>query len=161
MYKVILKLDKFFLKYKEGVKLNPPRKNYLQKAQPFRLKLISVHLSSFRLLWLVKLIWALSHLFNLDSFQPIKYILEEITSQKNSNIWIFVLWWSFSLYFGDSVRYINVNFKFRCFSTYCLDPLKQSRLDFSNPKQTFIRIQLLEINCERSLFSGISFVKRK
>ena len=33
-----------------------------------------------------------------------------------------------------------------------LDPLKQSRLDFSNAKQTFVRIQLFEIDC-----GGLSF----
>ena len=32
------------------------------------------------------------------------------------------------------------------------DTLKQSRLDFSNLKQTFVRIQLLEIECGTSLF---------
>ena len=38
-----------------------------------------------------------------------------------------------------------------------LDPLKQSKLDFSNTKQIFVRIQLLEIDYGRSLFSD-SFV---
>ena len=38
-----------------------------------------------------------------------------------------------------------------------LDPLKQSRRDFSNTKQIFVRIQLLEIDYGRSLFSD-SFV---
>ena len=59
------------------------------------------------------------------------------------------------------MRYIKVNFKFHCFSTYFLNLLKQSRLDFSNPKQTFARIQLLEIDCGRSLFSDIICAKRK
>ena len=35
-----------------------------------------------------------------------------------------------------------------------LDPLKQSALDFTNPKQTFVRMQLLEVGCGSSLFSG-------
>ena len=34
------------------------------------------------------------------------------------------------------MRYDDVSFKFHCFSTY-------SRLGFSNPKQTFVQIQLL------------------
>ena len=38
-----------------------------------------------------------------------------------------------------------------------LDPLKQSRFDFSNPKQTFVQIQLLEIDYGRFVFSD-SFV---
>ena len=42
-----------------------------------------------------------------------------------------------------------------------LDPLKQSRLDFSNPKQTFVRIQLLETECGKSLFSHIICAKGK
>ena len=46
------------------------------------------------------------------------------------------------------MRYVN--FKFRCFSAYCSQPP-------SNPKQTFIPIQLLEINYGRSLLSD-SFV---
>ena len=35
-----------------------------------------------------------------------------------------------------------------------LDPLKQSALDFTNPKQTFVRMQLLEVDCGSSHFSG-------
>ena len=35
MYKAILILDKFFLKYEGGVELTPSRKNYPQKAQPY------------------------------------------------------------------------------------------------------------------------------
>ena len=46
------------------------------------------------------------------------------------------------------MRYVN--FKFRFFSAYCSRPP-------SNPKQTFIPIQLLEINYRRSLVSD-SFV---
>ena len=42
------------------------------------------------------------------------------------------------------MRYVN--FKFRCFSAYCSRPP-------SNLKQTFILIQLLEINYGRSLLS--------
>ena len=42
-----------------------------------------------------------------------------------------------------------------------LDPLKQSELDFSNPKQTLVGIQLLETDCGRSLFSDISCAKRE
>ena len=42
-----------------------------------------------------------------------------------------------------------------------LDSLKQSRLDFSNSKQTFVRIQLLEIDCGRFLFSDISCAKQE
>ena len=38
--------------------------------------------------------------------------------KKKSNVSIFVLCLSSSLKFGDSVRYIDVNFKFRCFSAY-------------------------------------------
>ena len=59
------------------------------------------------------------------------------------------------------MRQINVNFKFCCFLHTVLDPLKQSRLDFSNPKETFVRIQLLEIDYRRSLFSDISCTKRE
>ena len=44
---------------------------------------------------------------------------------------------------------------FTVFQHTVLNLLKQSRLDFSNPKQTFVRIQLLEIDCGRSLFSDI------
>ena len=40
---------------------------------------------------------------------------------------------------------------------FSIDRLEQSRFDFSNPKQTFVRIQLLEIDYGRSLFSD-SFV---
>ena len=91
--------------------------------------------------------------FNLDSFQPIKYILEEITliyillircklyaaavislqfTKKSSNVLVFVLWLPSSLYFGDSMRYINVNFKFCCFSSYCSRPpwTKQTQINY-------------------------------
>ena len=71
--------------------------------------------------------------------------------KKNSNVSIFILRLSSSLYFGDNVRYINVNSKFRCFSVLGL--LKQSRFDFSIPKQAFVEFQLLEIDYGRSLFS--------
>ena len=65
---------------------------------------------------------------------------------------------SSSLYFGDSMRYIHVNFKFRWFFFFFfflhtdLNPFKQSRLDFSNPKQT-----LLESNYLKSTAEGLSF----
>ena len=62
---------------------------------------------------------------------------------------------SSSLYFGDSMRYIHVNFKFRWFFFFLhtdLNPFKQSRLDFSNPKQT-----LLESNYLKSTAEGLSF----
>ena len=36
-----------------------------------------------------------------------------------------------------------------------LDPFKQSRLDFSNPKQTFVQIQLLETDYGKYLFSDL------
>ena len=39
-----------------------------------------------------------------------------IYQKQNSNVSIFISWLSSSLYFGDSVRYFNVNFKLRCFS---------------------------------------------
>ena len=35
------------------------------------------------------------------------------------------------------------------------DPFKHSRLDFSNPKQTFVHIQLLATDYGKSLFSGL------
>ena len=81
--------------------------------------------------------------------------------KKNSNISIFVLWLSSSSNFGDSVRYINISFKPRYFSAYCSWPLKQSWLNFSNPKQTGVRIQFLKIDCGRSLFSYISCARRE
>ena len=113
----------------------------------------SAHIGSFKLVWahlgslsLIKLIWALSCPINLDSFQLIKYILEKkhfnlcftyslkvisllqssvyILRKRNSNASIFVLWWSFGLHFGESVKYINVNFKFRCLSAYLSTPLQ-------------------------------------
>ena len=40
-----------------------------------------------------------------------------------------------------------------------LGSLKQSKLEFSNPKSTFVLIHLLEIDCTRSL-SDIIFAKR-
>ena len=42
-----------------------------------------------------------------------------------------------------------------------LYPLKQSRLDFTNPKQTFVRIQSFEIDWGRSHFLDISYAKPK
>ena len=36
-----------------------------------------------------------------------------------------------------------------------LDPFKQSRLDISNPKQTFVHIQLLETDYGKYLFSDL------
>ena len=87
--------------------------------------------------------------------------LQFMNMKKISNASIFVFWLSTSLYFGDSVRYIHVNFKFRCFPAYYSRPLKQSRLDFSNTKQSIVRIQLLEIDCGRSLFLDISCAKRE
>ena len=42
-----------------------------------------------------------------------------------------------------------------------LNPIEQSRLDFSEPKQTLAQIQLLENNCGSSLFSDIIFAKRE
>ena len=38
-------------------------------------------------------------------------------------------------------------------------PLKESRLDFSSPKQIFVETQLLETDCGRSLFLEISCAK--
>ena len=81
--------------------------------------------------------------------------------KKNSNISIFVLWLSSSSYFGDSERYININFKPHYFSAYCSWLLKQSWLNFSNPKQAGVRIQFLKIDCGRSLFSYISWARRE
>ena len=72
--------------------------------------------------------------------------LQFTKEKKNSNVSIFVLWSSSSLYFGDSVRYINVDFKFRCFSASC------ARFDFSNPRQTFVRFNYLI-----SITEGLSF----
>ena len=81
--------------------------------------------------------------------------------KRPSNVPIFVLWLSSSLHFGGIVRYINDNSKFCCFSAYCSRPLKQSRLDFSNPKETFFRIQLTEIDSRKSLFSDVICTKVK
>ena len=36
-----------------------------------------------------------------------------------------------------------------------LDPFKHSSLDFTNPKQTFVQIQLLATDYGKSLFSGL------
>ena len=93
-------------------------------------RLIWVYLGSFRLLWLVLSSFDL-HPFNLGSFQPVKYILEEITLihillircklyavavnrlqfPKNffSNLSIFVLW--FSLQFPKK-RFSNLSIFF-------------------------------------------------
>ena len=43
-----------------------------------------------------------------------------------------------SLYFGESVKYTTSISKSAVFLRAVLDLLKQSRLDFSNPKQTFV-----------------------
>ena len=97
------------------------------------------------------------YLFPASCFYSHQFKLYE---KQNSNVSIFVLLLPSSLYFSDSVRYNNFNFKFHCFQHTVLNLLKQSRLDFSNPKQTFARIQLLEIDCRRSLFSDIICDKR-
>ena len=70
--------------------------------------------------------------------------------KKISNVSIFVLWLTSSLYFDDSVRYINVNFKFRCFSASCPRPpadlilATQGKLSF-------------ESNYLKSTTAGLSF----
>ena len=40
-----------------------------------------------------------------------------------------------------------------------LDPIKQSTLDFTNPKQTFVRMQLLEVDCGSSHFFCAKFLE--
>ena len=79
------------------------------------------------------------------------------TKKKKSNVSIFVLWLSYvhilATVWDTSMPISNS----AVFQHTVLDPLKQSRFDFSNPKQTFVRIQLLEIDYGRSLFSD-SFV---
>ena len=72
--------------------------------------------------------------------------------KENSNLSIFVLWLSSGLNFGESVRYINVNFEFAVFLHTVLDPLKQSRFDFSNLSKL-----LFESNYLKSITEGLSF----
>ena len=70
--------------------------------------------------------------------------------EKKSNVSIFVLLLSSSLYFGDSVRYINVNFKFRRFSAYCSRP----------PAYLILATQsklLFESNYLKSITEGLFF----
>ena len=51
-------------------------------------------------------------------------------------VYILATVWDTSMSISNSANFLHT----------VLDPLKQSRLDFSNPKQTFVRIQLLEID---------------
>ena len=138
------------------------------RAHLSSLEFIQAHSGSFSLF---KFIWALLCPFNLDSFQLIKYILEEMPliyvllircklyaaafislqyTKKNSNVSIFVLWLLSSLHFGQTLVS-----KYAVFLHIFFDPYIKSRLNFSNFKQTFLQTQLLEINCERSPFSDV------
>ena len=63
---------------------------------------------------------------------------------------MFVLWLSSSLYFGDSVRCINDNFKFRCFSAYFSPP----HADLILATQSKL---LFESSDLKSITEGLSF----
>ena len=121
-----------------------------------------------------KLIWVLLCPFNLDSFKPIKYILEEITS-----ICIALICCNLYVATVISLQFTNRKFQMYQYLFYdyrlvyilgtvwdtstsisnsaiflhtSLDRLKQSRLDFSNSKQT-----LLKFNYLKSITEGLSF----
>ena len=73
--------------------------------------------------------------------------------KKKSNVSIFVLWLSSSLYFGNSVRYINVNFKSRCF--FCiLFKIPLNRVDLILATQSKL---LFEYNYLKLTTEGLSF----
>ena len=75
-------------------------------------------------------------------------------TKKISNVTIFVLWLSSSSYFGNSVRYINVNLKFRCFSAYCSRSTALNKVDLILATQSKL---LFEFNYLKSITEGLSF----
>ena len=59
--------------------------------------------------------------------------------------------WDTSTSISNSIVFLHI----------LLDPRKESRFDISNPRETFVLIQLLEIDFRTSLFSDISCAKRE
>ena len=73
--------------------------------------------------------------------------------KRNSNVSKFVSWLSSSLYFGDSVRYINVNFKFHCFSAYCFSTtLNKADLILATSSKLLLKSNYLKAIMERLSF---------
>ena len=64
------------------------------------------------------------------------------------------MWLSSSSYFGNSVRYINVNLKFRCFSAYCSRSTPLNKVDLILATQSKL---LFESNYLKSITEGLSF----
>ena len=163
--------------------LRPPRPTQTDPSAPVPTRTCS---GSFEFIYghsgsfgLFKHIWAFLCPFNLDSCQPIQYILEEITLiyillilckcshplavyEKNPQtyqylfydyhlVYILATVWDTSTSISNSAVFLHI----------VLDPLKQRRPDFSQPKKTFVRIQLLEIKCWKSFYSDIICCKRE
>ena len=96
---------------------------------------VSGHLGSFRLFW--------AHLgssaYNLqkEKIQMYQYLLYDYHL-----VHTLATVWDTSTSISNSAVFLHI----------VLDLVKQSRFDFSNHKQTFVRIQLIEIDYKRSLF---------